>query len=192
MKYRDIERMASDAVRDYMDDGWVLETCERTFSGCRGVHFLSRDGERIAVGIRTSNYDETLERGWEWYVKPVLMFISRVSGCGFEGLVTEAVIYEKVLFKVGANWYVEDERTALDAGATANERFRNERLSFLRSLRSGFHPTKAFLDKWVRDRCGWESVKPADVTISSRDGFYQIIKCSGNRDTFDVAFPYKR
>lgn len=55
MKYKDIERMASDAVRDYMDDGWVLDCA--THAGC-GVHFLNRDGERIAAGIRTVYGDE--------------------------------------------------------------------------------------------------------------------------------------
>lgn len=194
MKYRDIERMASDAVRDYMDDGWVLELRNSSFSDCRGVHFLSRDGERIAVGIRASDDDENLERGWRRSVDVVLMFISRAPKCSFDWLDPENVIYEKALFKVDADWYVEDERTALDARATACARLNasrrlKERLSF---LRGGFHPTKAFLDKWILGRCGWKSVKPADVIISRRDGFYHIYKCIGNHDSFDVVFPYKR
>lgn len=55
-----------------------------------------------------------------------------------------------------------------------------------------FHPTEAFLDKYIRQRRGWKTVKPADIIIEKRDGAYWIRKDCGNRDFFMVSFPCGR
>ena len=55
-----------------------------------------------------------------------------------------------------------------------------------------FHPTEAFLDKYIRQRRGWKTVKPADIIIEKRDGAYWIRKDFGNRDFFAVSFPPER
>lgn len=191
MKYKDIERMTSDAVRDYMDDGWVLELRNSSFSDCRGVHFLSRDGERIAVGIRTAYYNEEQERGWSQSVNVVLMFISRSSKCSSDWLDPENVIYEKVLFEVNEDWYVEDGSVAVEARAKAIERQRGE----LAPERT-FHPTKAFLDKWVRGMRGWKNVKSRDVVITKQKCaqgiYYRVRKTVGKGDWFTVTSFGKR
>lgn len=192
MKYRDIERMASDAVRDYMDDGWVLNYA---VSAQPGVYFLDRDGERIAMGIRTVYYDEKHARGWSRSldaVDVVLMFISRASEGSFDWLDRpENVIYEKVLFKVNGDWYVEDESVAVEARAKVIERERGA----LAPERT-FHPTKAFLDKWVRGRCGWKNVKPCDVVITrqkcAQGIYYSVRKTVGKDDWFTVTSLGKR
>ena len=191
MKYRDIERMASDAVRDYMDDGWVLELRNSSFSDFRGVHFLSRDDERIAVGIRTAYYNEAQVRGWSQSVNVVLMLISRSSKCSSDWLDPENVIYEKVLFEVNEDWYVEDGSVAVEARAKAIERQRGE----LAPERT-FHPTKAFLDKWVRGMRGWKNVKSRDVVITKQKCaqgiYYRVRKTVGKGDWFTVTSFGKR
>lgn len=182
MKYKDIERMASDAVRDCMDDGWVLDFAS---SGGAGDHFLNRDGKRIAVGIRTAYYDEKHARGWSRSVDVVRMFISRASEGSFDYLDPENAIYEKVLFKVGGDWYVEDESVAVMARAKVIERER-------RALapERAFHPTKAFLDKWVRGMRGWKNVKSCNVVITKKKCaqgiYYKVRKTVGKGDWFTV------
>ena len=53
-----------------------------------------------------------------------------------------------------------------------------------------FHPTKAFLDKWVRGMYGWKNVKPSDVVIAKEtctEGiYYRVRKTVGNGDWFSV------
>lgn len=191
MKYEDIERMASDAVRDYLNDGWTLEMCNSSFSGVEGIHFVSRDGEHVAVGIRTPEYKEGFLRAWHDGVRPVLMFISLAPKRSFDWLAPENVIYEKVLFEVDGDWYVEDEAVAVEARAKRIERWGVE-------PRSGrtFHPTKAFLDKWVRGMYGWKAVKPCDVVITKEtcaDGiYYHVRKTVGKEDWFIVRSSGKR
>lgn len=195
MKYKDIERMASDAVRDYMDDGWVLDCA--THAGC-GVHFLNRDGERIAAGIRTVYGDEKDARGWSRavdFMDVVVMFISRASKGSFDYLDPENAIYEKVLFKVSGDWYVEDEFEAVAARAKAIERERERQRGALAPERT-FHPTKAFLDKWVRGMRGWKNVKPCNVVITKKKcahGIcYKVRKTVGKGDWFTVTSFGKR
>lgn len=192
MKYRDIERMASDAVRDYMDDGWVLDFDSFPRPG---VHCLNSDGERIAVGIRTAYYDEKHARGWSQSVNVVLMFISRSSKCSSDWLDPENVIYEKVLFKVNGDWYVEDKSVAVEARAKAIERER-ERVRGEMAPERTFHPTKAFLDKWVRGMRGWKNVKSRDVVITKQKCaqgiYYRVRKTVGKGDWFTVTSFGKR
>lgn len=104
---------------------------------------------------------------------------------------SENVIYEKVLFEVDGDWYVEDEAVAVEARAKRIERWGVE-------PRSGrtFHPTKAFLDKWVRGMYGWKAVKPCDVVITKEtcaDGiYYHVRKTVGKEDWFIVRSSGKR
>lgn len=64
------------------------------------------------------------------------------------------------------------------------------------SARRSFHPTKAFLDKWVRGMYGWKNVKPSDVVIAKEicaDGIYYCVrKTVGNGDCFLVTSFWKR
>lgn len=101
---------------------------------------------------------------------------------------------ERVFFKVDGDWYVDDVREADGAKAKRRERRRRD---FYRnfSLRS-FHPTKAFLDKWVRGMYGWKNVKPSDVVITREtcaEGiYYRVRKTVGKGDWFSVTSFGKR
>lgn len=55
-----------------------------------------------------------------------------------------------------------------------------------------FIERKDSLDKYIRQRRGWKTVKPADIIIEKRDGAYWIRKDFGNRDFFAVSFPPER
>lgn len=113
MKRNDLNAIITGIVHRYIEDGWVLEMCNSSYSDVVGVHFLSR--------------------GREFY--------------------------------------------------------RNF------SLRS-FHPTKAFLDKWVRGMYGWKNVKPSDVVITREtcaEGiYYRVRKTVGKGDWFSVTSFGKR
>lgn len=99
------------------------------------------------------------------------------------------VISERVFFKVDDDWYVDDVREAGMAMGKRRERWMTRDRAY--SLLS-FHPTEAFLDKYIRQRRGWKTVKPADIIIEKRDGAYWIRKDFGNRDFFAVSFPPER
>ena len=84
--------------------------------------------------------------------------------------------------------YVDDAREA--DGAKAKRRERARRDFYRNSARRSFHPTKAFLDKWVRGMYGWKNVKPSDVVIAKEtcaEGiYYRVRKTVGNGDWFSV------
>lgn len=84
---------------------------------------------------------------------------------------------------------VDDVREAGMAMGKRRERWMTRDRAY--SLLS-FHPTEAFLDKYIRQRRGWKTVKPADIIIEKRDGAYWIRKDFGNRDFFAVSFPPER
>lgn len=52
MKRNDLNAIITGIVHRYIEDGWVLEMCNSSYSDVVGVHFLSRGRERVAVGIR--------------------------------------------------------------------------------------------------------------------------------------------
>lgn len=109
MKRNDLNAIITGIVHRYIEEGWVLEMDNSSYSDVDGVHFLSRGRDR--------------DRAY--------------------------------------------------------------------SLLS-FHPTEAFLAKYIRQRRGWKTVKPADIIIEKRDGAYWIRKDFGNRDFFAVSFPPER
>lgn len=58
MKRNDLNAIITGIVHRYIEDGWVLEMCNSSYSDVVGVHFLSRGRERVAVGIRRPELKE--------------------------------------------------------------------------------------------------------------------------------------
>lgn len=63
MKRNDLNAIITGIVHRYIEDGWVLEMCNSSYSDVVGVHFLSRGRERVAVGIRRPELKEVAEDG---------------------------------------------------------------------------------------------------------------------------------
>ncbi len=156
------------------------------------------DRERVAVGIRRPESKElngrlSNLRGMD----SCILFECRTPKGSFDWVVPENVISERVFFKVADDWYVEDICSFEEAKAKRRERWmlRNEEREA--SLCS-FHPTKAFLDKWVRGEYGWKTVKPSDVLVKRERicgrGFYFITKVSrkGANPVLTVGIPRVR
>lgn len=145
MKRNDLNAIITGIVHRYIEDGWVLEMDNASYSDVVGVHFLSRGRERV-------------------------------------------------FFKVDGDWYVDDAREA--DGAKAKRRERARRDFYRNASPRSFHPTKAFLDKWVREMYGWKNVKPSDVIIAKEtcaEGIYYCVrKTVGNGDFFSVTSFGKR
>lgn len=183
MKRNDLNAIITGIVHRYIEDGWVLEMCNSSYSDVVGVHFLSRGRERVAVGIRRPE----LKRGLDSRI----LFECRAPKGSFDWVEPGNVISERVFFKVDGDWYVDDVREA--DGAKAKRRRRDFYRNF--SPRS-FHPTKAFLDKWVRGMYGWKNVKPSDVVITREtcaEGiYYRVRKTVGKGDWFSVTSFGKR
>lgn len=198
MKRNDLNAIITGIVHRYIEDGWVLEMSNASYSDVEGVHFLSRGRERVAVGIRRPESKElngrlSNLRGMDLCI----LFECRTPKGFFDWVVPENVISERVFFKVADDWYVEDICSFEEAKAKRRERWmlRNEEREA--SLCS-FHPTKAFLDKWVRGEYGWKTVKPSDVLVKRERicgrGFYFITKVSrkGANPVLTVGIPRVR
>lgn len=198
MKRNDLNAIITGIVHRYIEDGWVLEMSNASYSDVEGVHFLSRGRERVAVGIRRPESKElngrlSNLRGMD----SCILFECRTPKGSFDWIVPENVISERVFFKVADDWYVEDICSFEEAKAKRRERWmlRNEEREA--SLCS-FHPTKAFLDKWVRGEYGWKTVKPSDVLVKRERicgrGFYFITKVSrkGANPVLTVGIPRVR
>lgn len=192
MKRNDLNAIITGIVHRYIEEGWVLEMDNSSYSDVVGVHFLSRGRERVAAGIRRPELKEVAEDG-RFANLPVLdsriLFECRAPKGSFDWVEPGNVISERVFFKVDGDWYVDDVREA--DGAKAKRRERARRGSRQNPSPRSFHPTKAFLDKWVRGMYGWKSVKPSDVVITKgtcADGIYYCVqKTVGNGDCFSVA-----
>lgn len=167
MKRNDLNAIITGIVHRYIEDGWVLEMDNSSYSDVNGVHFLSRG------------------------LDPRILFECRAPKRAFDWLVPENAIGERVFFKVAEDWYVEDSHEAGMSMGKRRERWMARDFDCAYSLLS-FHPTEAFLDKYIRQRRGWKTVKPADIIIEKRDGAYWIRKDCGNRDFFMVSFPCGR
>lgn len=63
MKRNDLNAIITGIVHRYIEDGWVLEMDNASYSDVVGVHFLSRGRERVAVGIRRPELKEVTESG---------------------------------------------------------------------------------------------------------------------------------
>lgn len=194
MKRNDLNAIITGIVHRYIEDGWVLEMTNASYSDVVGVHFLSRGRERVAIGIRQPELKELDGRFADLSgLKSHILFECRAPKGSFDWVEPENVISERVFFKVDDDWYVDDAREADGAKAKMRERLRrDERNSSPRS----FHPTKAFLDKRVRGMYGWKNVKPSDVVITKgtcADGIYYLVrKTVGNGDCFSVTSFWKR
>lgn len=189
MKRNDLNAIITGIVHRYIEDGWVLEMTNASYSDVVGVHFLSRGRERVAIGIRQPELEELDGRFADLSgLKSRILFECRAPKGSFDWVESGNVISERVFFKVDGDWYVDDVREADGAKAKRRERARR---GFLRnpSPRS-FHPTKAFLDKWVRGMYGWKNVKPSDVVITKEtcaEGiYYRVRKTVGKGDWFSV------
>lgn len=192
MKRNDLNAIITGIVHRYIEDGWVLEMDNASYSDVVGVHFLSRGRERVAVGIRRPERGELDGRLSDLrYVDPRILFECRAPKGSFDWVEPGNVISERVFFKVDGDWYVDDAHEAGMAMGKRRERWMTRDCDRAYSLLS-FHPTEAFLDKYIRQRRGWKTVKPADIIIEKRDGAYWIRKDFGNRDFFAVSFPPER
>lgn len=182
MKRNDLNAIITGIVHRYIEDGWVLEMSNASYSDVEGVHFLSRGRERVAVGIRRPERGELDGRLSDLRgLDPRILFECRAPKRTFDWLVPENAIGERVFFKVADDWYVEDICSFEEAKAKRRERWMSRNEEREASLCS-FHPTKAFLDKWVRGEYGWKTVKPSDVLVKRERicgrGFYFITKVS--------------
>lgn len=182
MKRNDLNAIITGIVHRYIEDGWVLEMSNASYSDVEGVHFLSRGRERVAVGIRRPERGELDGRLSDLRgLDPRILFECRAPKRDFDWLVPENAIGERVFFKVADDWYVEDICSFEEAKAKRRERWMSRNEEREASLCS-FHPTKAFLDKWVRGEYGWKTVKPSDVLVKRERicgrGFYFITKVS--------------
>lgn len=182
MKRNDLNAIITGIVHRYIEDGWVLEMDNSSYSDVDGVHFLSRGRERVAVGIRRPERWELDGRLSDLRgLDPRILFECRAPKRAFDWLVPENAIGERVFFKVADDWYVEDICSFEEAKAKRRERWMSRNEEREASLCS-FHPTKAFLDKWVRGEYGWKTVKPSDVLVKRERicgrGFYFITKVS--------------
>lgn len=182
MKRNDLNAIITGIVHRYIEDGWVLEMDNASYSDVEGVHFLSRGRERVAVGIRRPERGELDGRLSDLRgLDPRILFECRAPKRAFDWLVPENAIGERVFFKVADDWYVEDICSFEEAKAKRRERWMSRNEEREASLCS-FHPTKAFLDKWVRGEYGWKTVKPSDVLVKRERicgrGFYFITKVS--------------
>ena len=198
MKRNDLNDIITGIVHRYIEDGWVLEMSNASYSDVEGVHFLSRGRERVAVGIRRPESKElngclSNLRGMD----SCILFECRTPKGSFDWVVPENVISERVFFKVADDWYVEDICSFEEAKAKRRERWMSRNEEREASLCS-FHPTKAFLDKWVRGEYGWKTVKPSDVLVKRERicgrGFYFITKVSrkGANPVLTVGIPRVR
>lgn len=192
MKRNDLNAIITGIVHRYIEDGWVLEMCNSSYSDVVGVHFLSRGRERVAVGIRRPELKEVSGDARFANLRGLdsrILFECRAPKGSFDWVEPGNVISERVFFKVDGDWYVDDVREADGAKAKRRDFYRNF------SLRS-FHPTKAFLDKWVRGMYGWKNVKPSDVVITREtcaEGiYYRVRKTVGKGDWFSVTSFGKR
>ena len=182
MKRNDLNAIITGIVHRYIEDGWVLEMSNASYSDVEGVHFLSRGRERVAVGIRRPERGELDGRLSDLRgLDPRILFECRAPKRAFDWLVPENAIGERVFFKVADDWYVEDICSFEEAKAKRRERWMSRNEEREASLCS-FHPTKALLDKWVRGEYGWKTVKPSDVLVKRERicgrGFYFITKVS--------------
>lgn len=196
MKRNDLNAIITGIVHRYIEDGWVLEMDNASYSDVVGVHFLSRGRERVAVGIRRPESKELYGRLSNLRgLDSCILFECRTPKGSFDWVVPENIISERVFFKVADDWYVKDICSFEEAKAKRRERWSNEEREA--SLCS-FHPTKAFLDKWVRGEYGWKTVKPSDVLVKKEricgKGFYFITKVSrkGANPVLTVDFPRVR
>lgn len=195
MKRNDLNAIITGIVHRYIEDGWVLEMTNASYSDVVGVHFLSRGRERVAIGIRQPELEELDGRFADLSgLKSRILFECRAPKGSFDWVEPENVISERVFFKVDDDWYVNDAREA--DGAKAKRRERARRDFYRNSSPRSFHPTKAFLDKWVRGMYGWKNVKPSDVVIvkgTCAEGIYYLVrKTVGNGDCFSVTSFWKR
>lgn len=195
MKRNDLNAIITGIVHRYIEDGWVLEMTNASYSDVVGVHFLSRGRERVAIGIRQPELEELDGRFADLSgLKSRILFECRAPKGSFDWVEPENVISERVFFKVDDDWYVDDAREA--DGAKAKRRERARRDFYRNSSPRSFHPTKAFLDKWVRGMYGWKNVKPSDVVIvkgTCAEGIYYLVrKTVGNGDFFSVTSFGKR
>lgn len=198
MKRNDLNAIITGIVHRYIEDCWVLEMDNSSYSDVDGVHFLSRGRERVAVGIRRPERGELDGRLSDLRgLDPRILFECRAPKRAFDWLVPENAIGERVFFKVADDWYVEDICSFEEAKAKRRERWMSRNEEREASLCS-FHPTKAFLDKWVRGEYGWKTVKPSDVLVKRERicgrGFYFITKVSrkGANPVLTVGIPRVR
>lgn len=195
MKRNDLNAIITGIVHRYIEDGWVLEMTNASYSDVVGVHFLSRGRERVAIGIRQPELEELVGRFADLSgLKSRILFECRAPKGSFDWVEPGNVISERVFFKVDDDWYVDDVREA--DGAKAKRRERARRGSRQNPSPRSFHPTKAFLDKWVRGMYGWKNVKPSDVVITKEtcaEGiYYRVRKTVGKGDWFSVTSFGKR
>lgn len=120
MKRNDLNAIITGIVHRYIEDGWVLEMCNSSYSDVVGVHFLSRGRERVAVGIRRPELKEVSGDARFANLRGLdsrILFECRAPKGSFDWVEPGNVISERVFFKVDGDWYVDDVREADGAKA---------------------------------------------------------------------------
>lgn len=169
------------------------------------LYILSADDGRCRIITGSANLSKRAFTGGQYEEKDGrfanlrgldsrILFECRAPKGSFDWVEPGNVISERVFFKVDGDWYVDDAHEADGAKAKRRERARRD---FYRNVSSrSFHPTKAFLDKWVREMYGWKNVRLSDVVIAKEtcaEGiYYRVRKTVGNGDFFSVTSFGKR
>ena len=120
MKRNDLNAIITGIVHRYIEDGWVLEMDNASYSDVVGVHFLSRGRERVAVGIRRPELKEVAEDGRFANLRGLdsrILFECRAPKGSFDWVEPVNVISERVFFKVDGDCYVDDAHEADGAKA---------------------------------------------------------------------------
>lgn len=103
MKRNDLNAIITGIVHRYIEDGWVLEMDNASYSDVVGVHFLSRGRECVAVGIRRPELKEVSGDARFANLRGLdsrILFECRASKGSFDWVEPENVISERVFFKV--------------------------------------------------------------------------------------------
>ena len=103
MKRNDLNAIITGIVHRYIEDGWVLEMDNASYSDVVGVHFLSRGRERVAVGIRRPELKEVAEDGRFANLRGLdsrILFECRAPKGSFDWVEPGNVISERVFFKL--------------------------------------------------------------------------------------------
>ena len=186
MKFQDIQYKASDiAVRYINEQGYKIIPTNVNFTNDKGVIFLGKGTDRIAVAIQCSY---TLGAGPNNLAIRVYKFSVRRADCpvedyGFSWDSEENRIENHIFYAISRNWLTEDARK-YDAARRVTEGRYVQRMMVPAHT---FAATGAYLAT-VRRMYGFKSAKKITVT-RTKNGY--IVSNDKNGRTHEVNFdPY--